>query len=246
MKFQIVEGLSNFNDELRQDVLELFKREWENCKKKKKSGKWLFKKTYTEKTTGKKIHVKIAIVATRLGKNKHSYAQSIVSKHNVIWFVISLNLTEIIDSSMGKYEGYYTLLSQLEHEITHVSQRLNKSMSVDQKRRKKMDFKSYVNVHPTFPTEKEASLVELFSLIKNYTPVFALRFFISHLPYWRDIGFGYKTFLKKAADYGLTNKEIAKFMLFARTYAKKEKADIPMLDIIQSETDWSDLETYKE
>lgn len=232
MKFRIVtEGLSNFNDELRQDILEVFKQEWEKCTRKKKAGTWLFKKSYTDKKTNKKILVKIAIEAKRFRKNRASYVQVIVSKHNVIWFIISLNLSIIIDNKKGKHEAYAVLLSQLEHEITHVNQKLNKSMDMDKKRRRKIGFKNYVNTHPTFPTEKEATLVELFSLIKNYTPVNAVLFFINQMEYWQDIGYGYKTFLKKAADYGLTNKEVSKFMHYIRRYAENEKINIPLLDI---------------
>lgn len=237
MKFSIVtEGISNFNDSLRQDVVEFFEEKWKECKRKKKSGKWVFKKTYTDNKTEKNVKVIVILEAKRLPLQENSFVQSMVDSNQYgsrVLARIFLNLTQMEKYYKGKYEQYYILLSTLEHELTHISQKLNKSL-----KKRKASFQTYQDTHADFPVEKEANLVALFSLIKRYTPVFAAQMFFTHMDYWKNIGFGYKTFLKKAADYGITNEEISKFMRYIRgtihsiwEETKHREISIPMLDI---------------
>ena len=232
MKFKLVEGVSNFNNSLRQDVVEFFEEKWKECKRKRKAGTWVFDKTYKDDKTGKNVEVVVILQAKRDRYTKNSHVKSMVNANqygSLVRAYIFLNLTQLEDFK-AKYERYYSMLSYLEHELTHISQKINKSLQ-----NRKTSFKSYINTHADWPVEKEAELVSLFSLIKRYTPVFASRFFFSHVPYWNNIGFGYKTFLKKAADYGLTNEKVSKFMRFVRERYKSipphRKAPIPMLDL---------------
>jgi hypothetical protein len=230
MKFNVIEGISNFNDSLRQDVLAFFEEEWEKCKRKRKAGWWIFEKTYTDNKTGKRVEVVVLLTAKRVRHTTDSYVKSRIDANQygaIVRASIVLNLTQI-DTFKGKHEQYYSLLSSLEHELTHISQKINKSL-----KDRSVSFKAYQNAHADWPVEKEAELVSLFGMIKRYTPVFASRLFFSRLPYWNNIGFGYKTFLKKAADYGLTNEEVSKFMRYVRErYRDKNiKTPIPILDL---------------
>jgi hypothetical protein len=226
MKFKVIEGISNFNDTLRQDILEFFEKEWKECTRKRKAGFWALEKTYVNKTTGKKLYLRVGIEAKRLKASTDSHITT-RQMGNTIYSWIKINLTHIDNDYKGVLRQYHNLLSTLEHEITHISQKINKSLT---RARKNISYADYNKLHHTIPTEKEANLVSLFSQIKNRPPKEALRFFDEHWAYWKDIGFGYKTFLKKAADYGLTNKELAPFIQELRKWGKRRQVNLPMLD----------------
>jgi len=212
MKFRILsEGLSNFNDELRQDAVEFFKKEWAECKRKRKAGDFFMEKHYIDKKTGKKVIFLLSINAYRLGENKTSNCESRAKKTKkgvVLATRININLSRTLD-----IVDFHELMGTLEHELTHTSQEINNMIEyyLDKEEKHGITRRMYSATHSTFPYEKEAALVNLFYLIKNTNSKRAAEFFEEYIEYWMNIGYGYKTFLKKAADYGLTNKEIVRF-----------------------------------
>jgi hypothetical protein len=67
----------------------------------------------------------------------------------------------------------------------------------------------YWKHHNLYPTEHEANLVRLFELIKNRQYQYASETVFICLDYLQK--FDHKQFIKKAADYGVTNQQLVEF-----------------------------------
>lgn len=212
-----------------------FLKKWGECKKQRKSGEWHSQKIYNDKKTGKQVEIAVVINAKRFGDNVTSYCRSVVTdineiqKYNIpihsslkpkitdgifVLNVIRLNITPFDhsekDSEITQKNAYSYMIATLEHEVTHISQKINGMLNYFDKQKYTSNYKK-AGGHAQRLYEKEATLVELFSLLKNSGTVRAANFFIRFPLYFINTHMDYKTFLKKAADYGLTNSDIFTF-----------------------------------
>jgi len=217
----LAEGFSNYKGTLLQDVMAEVKPQLDKIFP---IGNYTFKKIYDDGNEKISINVKIKFGKRYVTQCTNNEDKTIENMRTLKWIItINTNLWE-----EGTKEK---ALATLAHEITHMSQWLNKSLkydwNLDKKNMENLKSQNLINKrlklssfywknHSSRLTEKEASLIEFFEILKNKSYSILDSIYLRNRKPYLD-GFDNKTVLRKAAAFGLTNTDIKEFISYAKS-----------------------------